>query len=231
MSERCAHWTWTVESHHLSRNQPILGQKSIDDKFTIIFSSAISALLFFREKTRRKNIATSCVLPFVCEKKRKQTRKKKLVKENIQRKIFTRINYFLSGENSIAWTIKRSANYSRDIVSWSSPHLSSCVLIPSICSPFYTNFFLCFYICENLSEKNLFSFSFFKKERKSRVFSPLKTHFPSFLLIFTETMTKTSSEVQQKGDRIIKTTTTEGERRAWKDFNFQKVWKLKIVSF
>lgn len=48
---------------------------------------------------------------------------------------------------------------------------------------------------------------FFRRNKKSRV----EAHFPSFL-IFTETMTKTSSEVQQQGDRIIKTTTTEGER-------------------
>ena len=37
--------------------------------------------------------------------------------------------------------------------------------------------------------------------------------FPQFSFIFTEAMTKTSSEVQQQGDRIIKTTTTEGEGR------------------
>lgn len=41
---------------------------------------------------------------------------------------------------------------------------------------------------------------------------PLIIVFQNISFIFTETMTKTSSEVQQKGDKIIKTTTTEGMR-------------------
>jgi hypothetical protein len=50
------------------------------------------------------------------------------------------------------------------------------------------------------------------RERKS----PETYFFHLFFLISSETMTKTSSEVQQQGDRIIKTTTTEGEGREWR---------------
>lgn len=119
-------------------------------------------------------------------------------------------------------------------------HLCSCDFIR-----LFTHFFAIIFV-RVYREKLFFLFSScFTREKleekeKSRVFSSfcvffreLKTHFPSFLLIFIETMTKTSSEVQQQGDRIIKTTTTEGERSVKKitrEFFFKKIFR-KLIFF
>lgn len=75
-----------------------------------------------------------------------------------------------------------------------------------ICSLFYTLFFAFIFV-------RIYKRKFLQK-KENRVF-PRSASWISFsisaLFIFTETMTKTSSEVQQQGDKIIKTTTTEGK--------------------
>lgn len=212
---------------HLKRNQPFLGQKSIDDKFTITFLIChFRTIIFPRTKHRNFVCAAFCVW------KREKTNKKrkKLVKENIQKKIFTRINYFLSGDYSVAGAIKRSANYSRDIVLWSSPHLSSCVLIPSICSPF----FCAFIFVKIYRKKSFFFFFLFKKkkdwkEKENRVFSRrFKLIFHLFFSFLQKLWQRPVRKCNRKEIKSLKRQPQKVRDALEMIWNFSKVSNLKL---